>query len=76
MLVAAVEQRAVQAGKVRMELCFGHGALFSDRPDLLTYYSTLGYHKGDRKPRDAWYDVLPEFREGLYFQQMVKMLNV
>lgn len=34
----------------------------------------LGYVEGERKARDAWFDVSPEYRKGLHFLQMVKML--
>ena len=58
-----------------MELCFAHGGLLSGQPSHAKYYASLGYTAGERKPRANWFDVLPEFRDGLYFQQMVKVLN-
>ena len=75
MLVRAVETRAKAQGKTRMELCFAHGTLLSGRPRLGSFYTKLGYTAGAVKHRTAWYDILPTFRKGLYFQQMVKQLD-
>eukprot|EP00729_Bicosta_minor_P001422 gene1422-15844_t len=74
MLVEAAEAIAKSNGKKRMELSFGHGDLFSGRPSLSAFYAKLGYVEGERKARDAWFDVSPEYRKGLHFLQMVKML--
>ena len=74
LLVKECEKKAIANGKTRMELCFAHGPLLSNSPDLLLFYKKLGYREKERKERDEWFDILPEFRNGLYFQQMVKML--
>eukprot|EP01044_Picomonas_judraskeda_P017599 COSAG03_NODE_3339_length_2070_cov_19.759513_3_plen_198_part_00 len=78
LLVEAAEARARQRGKRRMELCFAHGSQFpGGQPELLQFYERLGYEQGAREELDldfVWYNVLPEFRDGMYFQQMVKQL--
>ena len=74
LLVRAVEERASADGKTRMECCFGHGELFSGKPNLSAFYRSLGYTAGERKNREEWFAVLPAYREGLFFQQMVKLL--
>jgi GNAT superfamily N-acetyltransferase len=76
LLVEAAESRARRRGKRRMELCFAHGSKFpGGQPQLLQFYERLGYARGEREELDRdWYNVLPEFREGMYFQQMVKQL--
>ncbi len=60
----------------RMELCFAHASKFpGGQPKLLQFYTNLGYEQGAREELDReWYNVLPEFRDGMYFQQMVKQL--
>ena len=36
---------------------------------------TCAHEQGAREELDfVWYNVLPEFRDGMYFQQMVKQL--
>ena len=62
-------------GKSRLELCFAHGTKLSGSPKLLEFYTNLGYEQGLRRERKEWFDILPEFRGGLYFQQMVKTLE-
>ena len=75
LLMGAVEQIAVTEGKCRLELCFAHGAQLSGRPRLLEFYTSLGYELGLRTEKQEWFDILPEFRSGLYFQQMVKTIS-
>ena len=75
LLVAAVEDRARQRGKARLEICFVTGPEFGTHvPDLYEFYGRLGYEEGEKEGHETWYDVLPEFRRGMYFQQMVKAL--
>ena len=75
MLLRAMEYIAKTKGKSRLELCFAHGAQLSGCPKLLQFYTNLGYKQGLRRERQEWFDILPEFRRGLYFQQMVKTLR-
>ena len=74
-LMSAVEHIAMTEGKSRLELCFAHGTKLSGSPKLLEFYTNLGYEQGLRRERKEWFDILPEFRGGLYFQQMVKTLE-
>ena len=75
LLMADVEKKARESGKARIELCFAHGAKLSDRPKLAFFYENVGFVQGERKEKKKWFDILPEFCPGLFFQQMVKLLN-
>ena len=72
LLVASAETRAVERGKTRMELCFVNW----DSARLLPFYTSMGYIEGERKyvgQTADWLD--PRWRDGFYFQQMVKILT-
>ena len=75
MLLNRVEKNARSNGKKRLECCFAHGKLLNNKPKMFEFYNKLGFKKEDRKERVSWFDILPEFRNGLYFQQMVKTLK-
>ena len=75
LLLADVERKAREKGKARIECCFAHGAKLSDRPRMKKFYEHVGFVQGERKERNNWFDILDEFCPGLFFQQMVKLLN-
>ena len=53
---------------------YHHSIIAPGHPNLAGFYGKHGYVEGERKARTEWFDVSPEYREGLYFVQMVKML--
>jgi predicted N-acetyltransferase YhbS len=74
MLIEEVEKLAKEQDMTKIECCYAHGPLLNNKPNLDQFYQQLGYRKGVTKQRTKWYDILPEYREGLYFQQMRKDL--
>jgi GNAT superfamily N-acetyltransferase len=75
MLVKYIEHRSKTIDKkIKIELCYGHGTLLNNKPQLKEFYTSMGYYEGERKGRKEWFNILPDYRNGLYFQQMMKEL--